>query len=567
MTGREAARADGRGPRHVLLVRDLAVCDAAGRVLVDGASLAVGPEERVGVVGESGAGKTLLMRACLGLLPAGLSWEAGELALVGRDVRPLRPRELAHLLGTRVGFVPQNTMEYLQPLMRVRDQMTDGYRTHHPGAPRADAVGRARGLLEACGFDDPDRVLAARPAELSGGMRQRVNVACALMGEPALVVADEPTAALDAVVARQVVELLVRLTSERGAALVMVSHNLDMVRSCCDRLVVMRAGRVVEEGRAADVFERPRTAYARELAAAVPRLGAVLEARAAAGKGAARPEVGAEAGATHPADGVPPLLEARGVSRAFGRRGAFVAVDGVSLRLPAGGALGVVGESGSGKSTLGEVLGGLQPASGGAVLFEGREVGRLGRAGRRAYRRAVQFVFQDPVASINPSFTVARALADVQRVLFPRRSRAEAAARSREMLGRVGLDPDAVLPARARELSGGQAQRVAIARALLAEPRVLVCDECTSALDVTVQAQVCDLLTRLREELGCALLFISHDMGVVARMADEVLVMRDGRVVESGAVTDVLGVPRQAYTRELVAAAFGAPATGKGAVR
>ena len=591
-----AVRVDraGGSAAPLLRARGLVVRDAAGHVLVDGVDLAVRPGERVGVVGESGAGKTLTLRACLGLLPAGLTCDAAELVLDGHDVLAARPREMRELLGTRVGFIPQNTMEYLHPLMRVRDQMIDGWRTWHRGAPKAQAMERAAELLARVGIDDPARVLAARPGELSGGMRQRVNVACALMGEPALLVADEPTASLDARIARQVVELITQVAVERGIAVALVSHNLGMVQACCDRLLVMHAGHVVEAGSAAEVFTAPHDPYTRSLVAAMPRLSDVLSGRAAPVSIPSEPVDGkpvSPASSSHadrrdvvacedadldcacsdlrayrrvcatPA-GVSskgtPILEARDVVRRFrvGRGRDLVAVDGVSLTLRAGRTLGIVGESGSGKSTLGEVLGGLQLADGGSVLFGGTDVAGLDRAGRRAYRRGVQFVFQDPVASINPSFTVARALADPQQILLPELPHAQIEERSRAMLRRVGLDPERVMEAHARELSGGQCQRVAIARALVSEPSVVVCDECTSALDARVQVQILDLLRELQAELGCAYLFISHDMGAVARLADDVLVMRAGHVIEAGPVERVLNAPSSPYTRELIEAAF-----------
>ena len=558
----------------VLEARALEVRDAGGRALVGGVDVCVAPGEVLGVVGESGSGKTLTLRACLGVLPRGLAWRVQTLALAGFDALGEAVRAssragarsgeggwlsacstqtpaFARVLGTHVGFVPQNTMEYLHPLMRVRAQMTDGYLAHVPGATRASALERARELLACVGIEDAGRVLDAYPAELSGGMRQRVNIACALMGSPELLVADEPTAALDAAHARRVVGLLADEARRRGIALVMVSHNLGAVASCADRLLVMRAGHVVEGGCASEVFASPRDAYTRALVSAVPRRCDV-RVRAA--------EEHESAGGASP-DSHAPVLEARAVTKRFG---SLTAVDDVSFALYAGRTLGVVGESGSGKSTLGELVGGLTQPDAGEVLYDGRALATLDREGRRAYRRSVQFVFQDPVASMNPTFTVERALADAQRALFGRLRRA-AREHSREMLARVGLEPDVVMARHARELSGGQAQRVAVARALLAEPRVLVCDECTSALDVTVQARLLDLLRTLQDELGCALLFVSHDMGVVAQMADEVLVMRGGRVVERGSAGQVLTRPREAYTRTLVDAAFEAPRADGGA--
>ena len=550
-----------------LSARGLTVRTRAGAELVHAVDLSVRPGGRLGVVGESGSGKTLTLRACLGVLPCGLVWRADELVLAGTDALALasarRPahatgagnvlgacatqtRGFARLLGERVGFVPQNTTEYLHPLMRVRAQMTDGYLAHMPGATHAGALERARELLASVGIRDTRRVLDAYPGELSGGMRQRVNIACALMGSPALVVADEPTAALDAVVARQVAELLVRCCEERGAALVMVSHDLGVVGACCEDLVVMQEGRVVERGRSSGVLACPREPYTRMLVDAArphPRV------RVGDARQAATSQGGEDAC----------VLEARGVSRRFGT---LVAVNDVSLALHSGRTVGVVGESGSGKSTLGEILGGLQVPDAGQVLFGGADVSMLRGEARRAFRRGVQFVFQDPVASMNPKFSVARVLADAQRVLSGRR-RAEADERSRAMLERVGLQADAVMGRRARELSGGQAQRVAVARALLARPDVLVCDECTSALDVSVQARLLGLLRELQDELGCAMLFVSHDMRVVAQMADEVLVMREGRVVERGSAPEVLEHPCDAYTRTLVGAAF-APVTQGG---
>lgn len=591
----------------------LSISRADGKVLVDNVSLQVNTGESVGLVGESGAGKTLTLRACLGLLPAGLTATAETLEIAGTKLEGLSRRSHAQLLGTTVGFIPQNTMEYLHPLIRVKDQITDGLRTHHPEISRQEAYGLAAQLLSGVDIQDPSRVLDSYPQQLSGGMQQRVKLACALIGNPALVIADEPTAALDVLTQARVLELMTNACAQRGAGMLMVSHNLALVRNYCTRIYVMYEGRIVEQGATQTVCSSPVHWYTQKLLASQPRLDApcartvqaavgrpVLEPAGTAGAAEQDNAAGTlESGgalqtprqtAGHTDNPAPVILEGRRLTCDFtghsarssaGRNagsnadsstggkqdaedatagntpepGWIRALDNVDCRLHAGECLGVVGVSGSGKSTLGSVMGGLMQPGGGTVLWHGQDLQQLDRGQRRDFRQAVQFIFQDPVASMNPAFTVAEVLDDPQCVRRQpgqaRPGRSVRLQRSTQALERVGLGAG-ILAMRPRDLSGGQAQRVAIARALLLEPRVLICDECTSALDVTVQAQILDLLLDIQKNADVALLFISHDMSVVRATADRVLVLEAGRVCEEGPTETVLDHPQALQTARLI---------------
>ncbi|MYV66148.1 dipeptide ABC transporter ATP-binding protein, partial [Streptomyces sp. SID2131] len=420
------------------------------------------------------------------------------------------------------------------PYYAVGDQIAEVYRIHAGGSRKA-ARARAVDVLDRVGIPDAARRSRSRPHEFSGGMRQRALIAMALACEPRLLVADEPTTALDVTVQAQILDLLHELRRETGTALLLVTHDVGVAAESVDEVLVMRDGREVERGPVAGLLGAPSEPYTRTLLSAVPRLdGPVRTPAGQVGQGE-------------------PLLEAVGLRREFGRgKRAVTAVDDVSLTVRAGETLGVVGESGSGKTTLGRMLVRLLDPTGGRLRYGGTEIGALPERELRPHRRELQMVFQDPVASLNPRRSVGESIADPLRAAGERDEK-RIRDRVRELLDRVGLEPDRY-DAYPHEFSGGQRQRVGIARALAAEPRIVVCDEPVSALDVTTQAQVTALLAELQAELGLGLVFIAHDLAVVRRVSDRVAVMRGGRIVEQGTVEEVYGTPRDPYTRELLAA-------------
>jgi len=522
----------------ILRVEDLRV-RFGGVQVVGGVGFEIAAGECVALVGESGSGKSVTARALLGV--AGRDAEVAAAALRWRDtdLLGLGEREWRGVRGRGIGLVLQDALGSLDPLRRVGAEVAEAIEVHGivPGAERPAAV---QGLLAAVGVPEPALRAKQFPHELSGGLRQRALIAAALSAGPEILIADEPTTALDVTVQARILELLGRLKAE-GKGLLLISHDLAVVSELADRVLVLRAGEVVEQGATRQVLTAPRAEYTRQLIRSVP-------AAAARGRslvtGEPLPRV-----APRPADAAPVVL-ASGVTKRFriaGRQ--LTAVDDVSLELRAGEVLGIVGESGSGKSTLGRILLGLVAPDAGEVLAHGRRWTEVAGGERRALRRRMQTVSQDPLGSFDPRYTVARIIGEA----LPGLRRAARRARALELLEAVGLD-SRHLDRRPRTLSGGQRQRVAIARALATEPDVLVCDEAVSALDVTVQAQVLDLLARLRVERGIAIVFISHDLGVVQHIADRVLVMKDGRVVESGEVGEVFASPREPYTRALTAA-------------
>ena len=493
--------------------------------LVGPLDLEIAPGEAFGIVGESGSGKSLTLRAIVGLLPSGVRLSGGEARA-----------------GGRIGMVFQDPLTALDPLTRVGTQLGEACRA----AGAADPAARVLELLDAVrlgGADGSDAARIARsyPHELSGGQRQRIVIAMALAGDPAVLLADEPTTALDVTVQREVLALLDSLRRERGLTLVLVSHDLAIVASMCDRVAVMRGGRIVEQGPTSRVLSAPTEAYTKELIAAVPRL----------------PELGGAALHLDPFDEqVTPLLELRDASIRYGRR---LAVSGAAFELPpAGGSLGLVGESGSGKTTIARAIAGELPLSDGELLFDGVPLPRGRRP--RALRTAIQLIPQDPTSSLNPRLTVGATLSEVLRAgaspsvddgAGDPGERAPIHHRVTALLAEVGLAAG-LAGSYPHELSGGQRQRVAIARALAVSPRLLIADEATSALDVSVQAEVIALLRRLRDERGLGLIVISHDLAVVHELCDDIVVLRGGRIVEHG--ERVLVDPQQAYTRELLAA-------------
>ncbi|MFJ4854504.1 dipeptide ABC transporter ATP-binding protein [Streptomyces sp. NPDC088730] len=487
---------------------------------VRGVSFSLEAGGALGVVGESGSGKSASAYALLGLHRGTGAKVGGSVRVAGVDVQAAGDAELRGLRGAKAAMVFQDPLSSLDPYYAVGDQIAQVYRVHNRVSRRA-ARSRAVEVLDRVGIPDAVRRSRSRPHEFSGGMRQRALIAMALACEPELLIADEPTTALDVTVQAQILDLLHDLRRETGMGLLLVTHDVGVAAESVDEVLVMRSGLAVERGPVAEVLRAPREPYTKALLSAVPRIA---------------PEPGGAAGRTVP-DTAEVLVEADGLRQVFGRgKSALAAVDGVSLTVRHGETLGIVGESGSGKTTLGRMLVGLlEPTS-----------GRLSRVDR------VQMVFQDPVSSLNPRRSVGESVADPLRA---RGQRDESAvrARVRDLLERVGLDPEQY-DRYPHEFSGGQRQRVGIARALAAEPRLIVCDEAVSALDVTTQAQVTALLAELQRELGLALVFIAHDLAVVRQVSDRVAVMRLGRVVEEGPVEQVYGSPRDPYTRQLLAA-------------
>ncbi|MEV5955555.1 ABC transporter ATP-binding protein [Streptomyces sp. NPDC051987] len=490
---------------------------------VDGLSFTLERGAALALVGESGSGKSTVASALLGLHHGTGARVGGSIEVAGTDVQAASDGELRRLRGAKAAMVFQDPLSSLDPYHAIGDQIAEVYRVH-TRASRGAARARAVEVLDRVGIPDARRRSRSRPHEFSGGMRQRALIAMALACEPELLVADEPTTALDVTVQAQILDLLHTLREETGMGLLLVTHDVGVAAENVDRVLVMRHGRVVEQGPVAAVLGAPAEPYTRELLSAVPRVDAV---RAAA----------------QVSDAV--VLEATGLRREFGRgKRAFAAVDDVSLTVRRGETLGVVGESGSGKTTLGRMLVGLLEPTAGEVRHDGHA--------RVGVNPAVQMVFQDPVSSLNPRRSIGESIADPLRA---RGERDEGRIRARvtELLERVGLE-GSHYQRYPHEFSGGQRQRVGIARALAADPRVIVCDEPVSALDVTTQAQVVALLGGLQRELGLALVFVAHDLAVVRQVSDRVAVMRRGRIVETGPADEVYDNPQDPYTRQLLAA-------------
>ncbi|WP_060176714.1 dipeptide ABC transporter ATP-binding protein [Streptomyces sp. IMTB 1903] len=519
-------------------VADLAVdfpvegADAYVRA-VDKVSFTLEEGRALGIVGESGSGKSTVAAALLGLHRGTGARLSGTVRVGGTDVAAATPAALRRLRGGTAAMVFQDPLSSLDPYLAIGDQIAEVHRIHS-GASRRAARARAVRVLDRVGIADAARRSRARPHEFSGGMRQRALIAMALACDPRLLIADEPTTALDVTVQAQILDLLHGLREERGLGLLLVTHDVGVAAESVDELLVMRDGSALERGPVASVLAAPAEAYTRALLAAVPRLDGPRASRSLPGPA--------------PDSTAAPVVEAVELRREFGRRGRRVAaVAGVSLAVRAGETLGIVGESGSGKSTLGRMLVGLVQPDSGLV--------RHGGAPATGITSGVQMVFQDPVSSLNPRRSIGESIADPLRAAG---ERDEAALRARvgELLERVGLEAGHY-DRYPHEFSGGQRQRVGIARALAPRPRLIVCDEPVSALDVTTQAQVTALLAQLQRESGIALVFIAHDLAVVRQVSDRVAVMRAGRIVEEGPVDQVYDRPVHPYTRRLLAAVPG----------
>jgi microcin C transport system ATP-binding protein len=521
----------------LLEVENLSVAFGQRRV-VDGVSFTLDRGETLALVGESGSGKSLTALSLLQLLPPGGHNPAGSITLAGEQLIGASRQTLLHARGQLAGIVFQEPMTSLNPLHRIGRQVAEAVQLHRKMAKEARRA-RVIEVLRQAGFADAEHRLDAFPHQLSGGQRQRVVIAMALANDPALLIADEPTTALDVTIQARILGLLAGLKAARGLALLLISHDLQVVRRYADRVCVMKDGVVVETGRVADVFAAPKHPYTRMLLAAVPK--------------------GAPA---RLAPGARTLVEACDVKVHFPIRrgllrrtvGHVKAVDGVSFTLHEGETLGLVGESGSGKSTLGFALLRLQHAEG-RIVFAGTDLATLNKRDLRRLRSSMQVVFQDPFGSLSPRMSVGDIIAEGLTVHEPGLTSAERNQRVAEELVEVGLPIDA-MNRYPHEFSGGQRQRIAIARAMVLKPRFVVLDEPTSALDMSVQAQIVDLLRKLQDRHGLGYLFISHDLKVVRALAHRLIVLRHGEVVEEGPAARIFSNPQQAYTRDLMAAAF-----------
>ncbi|RMH53676.1 MAG: ABC transporter ATP-binding protein [Alphaproteobacteria bacterium] len=520
-----------------------------GTPILHDVSLAVGPGEILGVIGESGSGKSMTALAIMGLLPRG-SRARGRILLSGRDLMPLSDREMCRIRGAEIGMVFQEPMTALNPLRTIGDQVAETV-LQHRAAGRGEAMAIARAALERVELP-PDRFPPGRyPHELSGGQRQRVVIAMAIALRPKLLICDEPTTALDVTTQAQILKLLKGLVAEQGMGMMFITHDLAVVAGLADRIAVMRDGRVVEDGPTRQLFAAMRHPYTRALRDA----------------SAHRPQRSRRSPGT-------PLLEVRGAVRDYrlprrsllGPVPVFRAVDHVSLTIRRGENLGLVGESGCGKSTLTRAILGLEPLQGGVIELDGQRIDAAAGV-PPALRRRMQVVFQDPYGSFDPRWRVGRLVAEPFHLVRPRPGAAEIERAVAEALEAVGLSA-ADRRRFPHEFSGGQRQRIAIARALVTRPELILLDEAVSALDVRVRAQILDLLAELSERFGLSYLFISHDLSVVRAITDRVLVMKAGRIVEEGETEQVFAAPRHAYTRELLAAtprledALAAPADG-----
>ncbi|RJG40992.1 ABC transporter ATP-binding protein [Mesorhizobium sp. DCY119] len=510
---------------------------------VDDVSFSIGKGETLGIVGESGCGKSSLARAFLAYTRPGARIADGTILVSGTDILKLDNSDLLKFRGGRAAMVPQNPLSSLTPHRTIGQHLTELIRQHKM-AGGLSAKDKALELLAGMELPNPAAIFDRYPHQLSGGQRQRVVIAAALVAEPELIILDEPTTALDKTVETQVLDLVSRLQKRTRTTLIYVSHDLNVVARMCERVLVMQKGKVLEDGPTQEVFNNPKTDYARSLIAAIPKL-----------KTDARPEplkLASEA----------PVLNVRNLDFTYGNGRSRVlrrllpspvaapTLSDITLSISAGSTLGVVGESGSGKSTLAGLVAGLVDGNGGKIIFDGKPLSGLATSRSRDLRRRVQMIFQDPISSLNPQHSVEQIIGRPLQIFF---GMTRAACRDRIIELLEELDLDATCLARSpRQLSGGQQQRIAIARAFACKPDLVLCDEVTSALDVTVQAQVLKLMKRLQREHNTAYLFISHDLPVVADMSDQILVLEKGQVRDYADTGTILTNPNSSYTRKLL---------------
>ncbi|MGM0562755.1 MAG: ABC transporter ATP-binding protein [Pseudomonadota bacterium] len=524
---------------RLLQVSGLSI-DIGGQRVVDRVGFDIEPEQTLALVGESGSGKSMTASALMRLLPQAARVRSGQVLFQGRDLLRLPESDMRRVRGLNMGMIFQEPMVALNPVLKIGHQI-DEVLMLHAGTRRRDARKRAVELLDQVGIQHPAQCYEQYPHELSGGMRQRVVIAAALAGQPELLIADEPTTALDVTIQAQVLELIADLQRRLGMAVLFITHDLGVVREVADHVAVMREGAIVERNAADPFFAEPQHEYSRALFDALPGWDKREDPTAAEESGDVLSLLG---GSVHFA-----------AKRRFWQRTKepVRAVDDVSLSLPRGRTLALVGESGSGKTTLAKALLQLEPLNAGEVQLDGELVVMGKRAQQTRYRRRVQVVFQDPFSSLNPRMLVGDILTEGMRTLRPELSADDCRRQAGELLAEVGLNREAT-ERYPHEFSGGQRQRIGIARALAVDPEVLILDEPTSALDVSVQAQILQLLKRLQRERGLSYLLITHDIAVVEAFADEVAVMKQGKIVERGPAEQVLLHPEHAYTQTLIAA-------------
>jgi ABC-type glutathione transport system ATPase component len=552
------------GDAPLLQIRDLEVSfTTAGGVVpaVRGANLTVYPGQTVAIVGESGSGKSTTAHAIIDLLPGTGRVTGGSIVFDGQDITHAGSGEMVAIRGKQIGLVPQDPMSNLNPVWKIGFQVKEALKANGIASGSA-AEARVAELLAEAGLPDAERRAKQYPHEFSGGMRQRALIAIGLAARPKLLIADEPTSALDVTVQRTILDHLQGLTEELGTAVLFITHDLGLAAERAEHLLVMYRGQVVESGPARQILSAPRHPYTQRLVASAPSL-ASRRIQSAKERGLES----AELLATTHGDGISPtrdqVVEVENLTKVFTLRGGrpgsskeFKAVDDVSFSIKRGTTTALVGESGSGKSTVANIILNLLEPTSGTIRFDGTDLSTLGPRELFAFRRRVQPIFQNPYGSLDPMYSIFRTIEEPLRThrIGDRRSREK---KVRELLDMVAL-PQTTMRRYPNELSGGQRQRIAIARALALEPEVIVCDEAVSALDVLVQAQILTLLNDLQAELGLSYLFITHDLAVVRQIADEVCVMKSGRIVEAATTDEVFDNPREPYTRELLAAIPGA---------
>jgi len=533
----------------LLSVRDLTVKahgDETVRTLIDAVSLDLGRGEILGLVGESGSGKSLFCRSLVRLLPSSLlKIDGGQVLLEGRDLTGINDTDMLAVRGGEIGMVFQNPTSHLDPVMRIGDQIAEGIR-YHQGLNAQDARTAAIEILTQVGVPDPTRQYDSYPHEFSGGMRQRAMIGVALSCNPKILIADEPTTALDVTIQAQILRLLMDIRDKRGLSIILITHDLGIVAQTCDRIAVLRGGQLLEQGPKRTILTHPQHPYTVSLIASHPSMP---------DETAAPP---AETGRTGHA--VQPLLEIDDLHVRFNTGGSLFkgnsktasAVAGVSLRVMPGESVGIVGESGSGKSTLARAILGLTPLSSGHVTFDGIDLAQQTTAGLARIRREAAMVFQDPFNALNPRMTIGQTLSEVLKV----QGKIAASAipeRVNELLDLVGLERE-FAARKPRSMSGGQCQRAGIARALAVDPKMIIADECVAALDVTIQAQIVELFQELKAKMQLTLLFIAHDLAIVRNLCERVVVMYRGEIVEEGRSADVFARPQHPYTAALIAA-------------
>ncbi len=522
----------------LLSIRDLAIALPGGadrKYAAKDINFDLAPGEILCIVGESGSGKSMSANAVMGLLPQGVNAVGGSIIFDGQEILGLTEKRMMALRGRRISMIFQEPLSALNPLMRVGAQIAEVFEAHGE-LGRSERRARALTLLEEVGIPDPQTAIRAYPFQLSGGQRQRVMIAMALALEPDILIADEPTTALDVTTQAQILKLIEDLRRSRGMAVIFITHDFGVVADIADRVIVMQTGEIVEAGTADEVLLKPQHPYTRALIDAIPRLTRHAQSTASHRK------------AILSVEGLNKTFST-GAGTFFGKRRVVRAVQDVSFELYAGETIGIVGESGSGKSTVGRCLVRLIDPDAGRVMIDGADIAHMSGAELRAQRRKLQMIFQDPFSSLNPRARVSRIL--TEGLIAYGTSKADALAKARELLEMVGLDPSA-LGRFPHEFSGGQRQRIGIARALALNPSIIIADEAVSALDVSIQAQVLDLLADLKTRLDLSMLFITHDLRVAARVCDRIIVMQKGRVVEAGPTSKVLHDPDNAYTQSLL---------------